>query len=379
MWLEGRNAEAIAASEQLVAEADRIGSLVQRARARRGRAYMLDEGGDTKSAEVLLWEAYRLAEQAGSPAEATRALAMLIVGVALRTERTEQAVSWIPFGDAALARAGNEPEDAAFWNRNAAMAIAVTGDLDRARARWEAARDLTREVWGEESCRYGETIGGLARVMMRQGELEPAASLLVEGLEACRHELPSDAPMLARMLLTLSDVLLTQGQIDEAATAAEEALQICEARPRGLTPIVAVLEVLAQVRAAQGRPDEAVRLMERAVELLHREGPQQLEAQALGLLANTLSDAGRNEEALSRAQQALTLLESLDQAESGSVAAAVQLSLGGAQCSAGQVELGRRSIARARTLLDEAGVPEADYDPAAYLAECDAAERTARD
>ena len=115
------------------------------------------------------------------------------------------------------------------------------------------------------------------------GHPEEAADVLREALAICQAE--NFTHYQAELLLRMAEIDIEQGQFDSAEQALEESLSIlvftpshwCEAN---------VLKMMAQLRAKQGAPEQAINLALRALHIAEADGMRHVEGQIHADLVN---------------------------------------------------------------------------------------------
>jgi tetratricopeptide (TPR) repeat protein len=133
----------------------------------------------------------------------------------------------------------------------------------------------------------------MGRAAFAQGDAERAEKLLREAERAIKGL--GDRGYLCEAQRSLSMILVQRGSIDEAERYALLARETVG--PEDRVSLSTTTLALANVRAAQGRDDEAARLFIDAVEGFHLYDLRALEHWALRYLAEFLRSRGRDDEA----------------------------------------------------------------------------------
>jgi len=137
-----------------------------------------------------------------------------------------------------------------------------------------------------------ETRVNLGRILLRQGKTEKAAAHFREALKVW--------PDLADVHADLGRILLSQGRLEEAATHLKKALRLEPDRVNAMNNLAWILATHDDKRVR--KPDEAIRLAERAGELTRYKSPHILDTLAVAYAA-----AGRFSEATGSAEKAVEL------------------------------------------------------------------------
>ena len=142
----------------------------------------------------------------------------------------------------------------------------------------------------------------LGRVLNEQGEAEQALESYRKALEVRERALGPDHPAVSHILHSYSIALAISGDVDRAAELEERNIRLAEATfGPGHRNTLDAMEVQAQLRALQGRHDEAIAMLETLVE----RGWANLTAMEGSPFAETAKDPrfGRLLEAVRKAQQ----------------------------------------------------------------------------
>jgi DNA-binding CsgD family transcriptional regulator len=233
-----------------------------------------------------------------------------------------------------------------------------------AKGRWAEAetelRAAIRMAEGAGPASHAEALARLADLRLRQGRLEEAEALLPEHgggraaartaarLQLARGEPAAAAGLLERSLTddgqpgihgerhlrvaavleTLVAARLALGDTEDAAAAAARLAELAAADADGQGQVAAMAaQAAARVAAAEGRPDEARRLLERALGLFSANDLPHEAALARAELARALASANP-ELAVTEARNALAAFERLGAAGDADAADALLRSLG---------------------------------------------------
>jgi class 3 adenylate cyclase len=282
----------VQAAEQMIDEALEVledDDLTGRFRALRARATIAWMRGHLEKQEELMAEALELARQAGRKdfeSEAADELASVYL-LKLEHERAapliEQAIL--------LAEQSGSAEARGRALRFAGQLHLQRRELDDADAALEAAREHLAEAGAAWS--LGRTIQFSAWVARHKGEAARSERLFRESIRILAPL--EDRSTLCESQRGLAALLLQEGRVDEAerfALAARETVG-----PQDLTSLSTTASTLGQIRAAQGRDDEAEPLLREAYDLVDDGEHRMQQRDALEALAQFLRDRGREDEA----------------------------------------------------------------------------------
>jgi class 3 adenylate cyclase/tetratricopeptide (TPR) repeat protein len=339
---EGRYGEALAelaTAERLAREADDVGAA---ARAVARRQFVRSHVEETPQVELQAEVRAYLPELEAAGEETAIAEACLFLGVSslwlgretLATELLErarvlaarvgarwvasEAASWLPAVMAtspmpavAVVERWRELSGSMQMSRGTravgdflcAPAVAMTGDLDAARAGYRGAREVLAEL-GHEVSLYASTMMA-AQVELLDGELSAAEELLVEGDRAL--ERLGEAGYRSTVLCFLADSLQAQGRAEEAIGATERAEGI--SFPDDIETNSGWRSARARALADLGSFGEAERLAREAIDVLAPTESLDLQSRSWTSLGYVLASAGLRDEALEAYREALGLLE----------------------------------------------------------------------
>ncbi|HEY3353551.1 MAG TPA: serine/threonine-protein kinase, partial [Polyangia bacterium] len=263
------------------------------------------EGGARQAAASARASGHRAIE-----AEALRALGQLLIS----TDKQEES-------EAVLRQAVTAAEASGHDEAKAEALVQLVWVLSMSPAR-SPARLREAEQSGQLAAATIERLGGdvprleavlahnLGVLAWARGRFAEAQQHLERGLRALERE--PDGPAIAPMLQGLGLVLAGQGQLAAAAPILEQAIA---RRERDFGPghprVARYLIALVEVRTAQGRPDEALALAQRALALTRSGSTRDslLTGEALGAVGACRAAQGRDVDALALAQETLAVTE----------------------------------------------------------------------
>jgi class 3 adenylate cyclase len=282
----------VEAAQQMIDEALEAleeDDLTGRFRALRARATVAWMRGHLEKQEELMAEALELARQAGRKDFESEAADELASVYLLRLELDRAA----PLIEQAilLAEQSGSAEARGRALRFAGQLHLQRRELDDADAALEAAREHLAEAGAAWS--LARTLQFSAWVARYKGEATRSERLFRESIRILAPL--EDRSTLCESQRGLASLLLEQGRVDEAerfALAARETVG-----PTDVTSLSTTAYTLGQIRAAQGRDDEAELLLREAYELVADGEHRMQQRDSLEALAQFLRDRGREAEA----------------------------------------------------------------------------------
>lgn len=306
----GQYLGALAITRTITSEAERIGYAPVHARALYRRALLETKTGDAKSAETTLGAALLAAADARDDVLAARIWAELVGVVGNRLTRPDEALRLRPGAEAALRRAGGEPEAAAHLSRSLGLVFYAQGKFDQARSQMERALALREKALGPDHPDVAGAVNDIGNTFYAQGKYDEARSRYESVLALGQRHLGPDHPSIARSLTNLGAVLRAQGKYDDARGHFERALAIYEQALGPDHPDVATtLSNLGSVLDAQHQYAQARRHYESALEIRERTlGPDDPGvASTLNNLGDVLRVEGKPNEAAANYERALAI------------------------------------------------------------------------
>jgi serine/threonine protein kinase len=283
--------------------------------------------GDLALAEAQLHEAARMAERI--EADGLRARAIVDLGWTLANSpgRAEDAVVVLEDAAALLERTGNPRFERERQQQALGEALLASGDLQRARAVFEA---MLREIGDEEASRYvphATTLMGLSRVAAAEGKHARALEYAEQALAAFERKVGTNSPLLASPLTNIGQAHAGLGNHAAARIALERSISLRRAQLDGESTagnrsrLAEVLIDLANLDSVTGNSEAAADGYREALALV----PEHDYSNRALVLFNLGVDhqiAGRSEQALASYQEALRLAERVHAMDSPQVVGA---------------------------------------------------------
>jgi tetratricopeptide (TPR) repeat protein len=164
-------------------------------------------------------------------------------------------------------------------------------EYDEAQRQLDEARTLYEEA-GVASL-LGRVLYRLAVVAWHQGDLDRAERLSRDSIRTLTPL--GDRGTLCESERRLAEVLLEKGKLDEAERYAEAALETVG--PQDMSSRASTRATLAKVRRAQGRFDDAEKLLREAVDIIDETEYCAFGSETLETLGQLLRERGREDEA----------------------------------------------------------------------------------
>ena len=262
------------------------------------------------------------------------------------------------FGEAReLLRQNLELQEQRIGRRHAAVAetlyllgraTARGGDIEAAEPLFRESLELRRQLLGEDDPAVAVGLNSLALVLHEKGELAAAEPLYRQAIEKSRRLLGEADAQTVKTRANLALLLLDRGDYEPAEKLFGEALAGREALPGDQELVAEALDGLGQTLLAQGRAEEAATRLEEGLELRQSlfgdEHPSTARSRAHLGDALRARDPEAAEELIERAREqrrALLGEDSAELAESLAIEAALRASQGR---EAEAADLYRRSI-----------------------------------
>ncbi|MEL6395722.1 MAG: serine/threonine-protein kinase, partial [Planctomycetota bacterium] len=182
---------------------------------------------------------------------------------------------------------------------NLGYVINQQGKRDEAEVYYRRAYELSASVLGPDSPRTLTSMSNLAQLLLQKGEIDEGTRMNIEAFEGRVRLFGEDHPATFIGYYNIGSMLLNQGKPEESEPYSISALEKYESLGSDHIGTLHSLGLVARLRDAQGRSDEALQYhreaLDRRTESLGRGHP--LTQDGLGDLAFALLDIGRPAEA----------------------------------------------------------------------------------
>jgi len=280
---------------------------------------------NTDASVALFQEAIAAARTLGPAGE--RPLSLALHGLGLTHEmghRPKDAVA--PFREALQLRErllGRDHPEAVATRVNLAYVTAETGAPAEAESVLRAAVESNRKVFSESHPLVAQSLNVLANVLIMQGKLDDADRALQEALEIARRTTPADSPQIDAALGSLAMLNYRRGDLVQAGDYTRQSLAMRERRNgTGDDSTLLIKQNLAVLEYRVGNYRDAEQQLRDVLERRRKTGSQI--SGALMHLGNTLRLQGRPAEALPLLDEAIALAEK-DRGAAGNTALAARM------------------------------------------------------
>jgi tetratricopeptide (TPR) repeat protein/predicted Ser/Thr protein kinase len=185
--------------------------------------------GEVEMAEQKLTRAVWEAEASGHDRMAAIATAQLVGVVGYRQARPERGLEWADHSAALLRRIGGDPKIEAERHHGVGLVYEGQGRYADARAEYEQALALRRELFGDHHLIIADTLGLIASTQISAGDLSSAEKHFAEALAIVERNLGKHHPDYASALANVGIAAHENGRVDEALEKYAEAMRIFEA------------------------------------------------------------------------------------------------------------------------------------------------------
>jgi len=342
-----------------------------------------ERSGDWKAGEDGYYEAIRVAEVAGH--EQLKAHLWIRLGASLGDRgKFDEGERCLDLAEAALGRAGGDPELQTALLKTRGVIFAERGDYEAAFENTKRAVDLYRDNVSADSLRVANLYNNLGVIRSRQGRRSEGLRWMTESTNRKRELLGPDHPMVGAALVNVGAIATDNLELDTSRQSLAEARRIYDLSLEPDDPHIGTLLVNeAALAEAEGRFEDADKDLTRAMEILEESLPADHPSlaqviYALGMVELRLE---RYPEAMQKLEAALALREKLWGRDDLAVAV-VLAPLARAVHGTGDRDRAARLVTRAEAILerpfdDPFGVADARFQLARALWEIDIDRRRA--
>jgi tetratricopeptide (TPR) repeat protein len=272
-----------------------------------------DRSGDWKAGEDGYYEAIRAAEAASH--EQLKAHLWIRLGASLGSRgKFDEGARCLDLAEAALGRAGGDPELQTALFKTRGVIFAERGDYEAAFENTKRAVDLYRDNVNADSLLVAHLYNNLGVIRSRQGRRREGLRWMRESTDRKRELLGPDHPIVGAALVNLGAIATDNLELDTSRRTLAEARRIYDLSLAPDDPHIGTLLVNEGALAeAEGRYEDADRKLSRAMEILDKALPADHPsvAQVIYGLGMTKLQLGQHSEAVQRLEAALALREKL--------------------------------------------------------------------
>ena len=235
------------------------------------RAQLEVRTGDARTAEMTTHAALLAAADGHADAVAAIAWANLVFFVSNELARPKDGLALRIPAEAAVRRAGNDPEPLSrLWDA-IGVALQGTGDLEQSRSYRKRALALRERAFGPESVDVANTLVNLGNTLNGMDRADEAQPLLVRALAIYERVVGPDHPNIAAAANNLGNAYFAMGDYARAIPSWRRAIDVSD-RALGVDhpDTAAKLDNLGMALNDLGRYDESVAPLRHAIEVLER-------------------------------------------------------------------------------------------------------------
>lgn len=224
---------------------------------------------DPSKAETVMEQAFLAAQACGDDVTAVRAASFLIYIVGYELARREDGARWTRIAYSLLEKLGpSQPLLRSWVLANHATILIQANEYDTARKLIEESLRLKVQALGEQNWDVSISLTNLSYVLGIIGEPSEAVAAADRGIAILKAVGKTDDPQVANLLTNRATALTALGRFEEAERDLTAAFQI---HPRDQGPqsmeLGDQLHGYGALRLAQGRPADAIPMLEKALEI----------------------------------------------------------------------------------------------------------------
>jgi tetratricopeptide (TPR) repeat protein len=356
----GQYPAAGAALDAVIAEGRRLGHAALEAEALLARGHLLFETREPKAAEMVLFEAFRLASSAGADRLAAEAAILLVRVDGRWLGKPEEARRWGGLAEAALERSGGSRELEGRLRVAEGHVDLQSGAREDALRKRQRGVELLVEALGPGHPDVADALADLCYNQYATRKMEPDLGSCRRAAEVLEEAYGPDHPLMARALASLA---LSLGALGDHAGAAERlarALALTE-RAHGPDHLDVALHALnlGDTLDELGNHTEAERHIRRAMAIYEKAlGPGHLDLAHVWLnLSRNQLIQGRIDAGVAAGERALAIWSENGQPEHPSSVEALT-ALGGAELQRRRPQAALARFQRAREVAERAFGPD---------------------
>jgi len=269
--------------------------------------------GDWKASEQALSEAWTAGQGGRDDAVCLRAAGGLINSLGEMQGRYDEARVWALIGEGTLGRMGRRPALELELRNHLATLLFHDQKFAEARAQYQAALAVVDNSLGHDHPSRIQVLNGLAVIYNVEGDYAGAARWSEEALTLSEKLKGPGHPQAGLAHNTLADTYLTLGQLQKANEHAQKAVSIIEtALGKDSWILPAVLTTQAEVLLELDKPEEALVAGQRALVIAQKRGTKNDNLVGpLSVVGGALLKSGRPQEAVPLLERCVQLSESI--------------------------------------------------------------------
>ena len=240
---------------------------------------LLEKIGEYNEAEMILYDAARVAGESKYALVAAQALVGLVRVVGYQQARHDAGISIARAAEVMIAVTGVENvELRSRILNNLGILFLRKGDYDKALDHVRNARNVYEKAFGRDHLHIATSLNHLGGVFLLRGDFDKALEHHRQALAIREKELGPEHPYVAYSLNNIGDVLQEQGKHDSALEYLQKSVKILEKALGSGHPILATpLITIGIVFLYKGMPLNALAPLEQAVDLCTKKTCQQVQ------------------------------------------------------------------------------------------------------
>ncbi len=267
----GAYREGLVHATEAVKRADALGHAPVIAEALELRALLELRSGDARTAEATMHAALLAAADGHADAVAAIGWANLVFFVSNELARPKDGLALRFAAEAAVRRAGNDPEALARLWDGIGAALQNSGELAQSRSYRERALEIRERAFGRDSADVANTLVNLANTLNSMDLPEQAQPLLTRALAVYERALGPDHPNIAAAANNLGNAYYAMSDYPRALDSYRRSIDVTTRVLGADHPeIAAKLDNVGMALNDLGRYDESIAPLEHAIAVLER-------------------------------------------------------------------------------------------------------------